>query len=159
MATGKKPKKGKRKIRGSKKAKTKGPSKVKRGKSRGTLVARRADLRGPDTEWWDAFLSKQRESGIHLPNPRLSSPQNPDCSFLLCCFIRQANRQPISSIFVCVCILCPDLGWATFFCWMDESCRYESCADCDLALQTAVLLRRILEAEDPVGGGRAATVP
>ncbi|KAM0839669.1 hypothetical protein ACQ4PT_060164 [Festuca glaucescens] len=69
MATGKKPKKGKRKIRGSKKAKTKGPSKVKRAKSRGRLAALPADRRGPDMEWWDAFLSKQDESDGSAPVP------------------------------------------------------------------------------------------
>jgi hypothetical protein len=75
------PKKGKRKIRDSgereitdsRKAKTKDPSKVKRAKSNGSLAALPADLRGPDTEWWYAFLTKHAElhkdaeSGMYTP--------------------------------------------------------------------------------------------
>lgn len=83
MALVNKPKKGKRKIRDSgereitdsRKAKTKDPSKVKRAKSNGSLAALPADLRGPDTEWWYAFLTKHAElhkdaeSGGSVPVP------------------------------------------------------------------------------------------
>lgn len=107
----KKPKKGKRKIRDSverevmdsRKAKTKDPSKVKRAKSSGTLAGLPADLRGPDTEWWYAFLTKDaelhKESGIHLPNLALSISPKPR-PFLIAAF-RFGGGQPCS-------------------CWMDE---------------------------------------
>ncbi|CAM0958235.1 unnamed protein product [Alopecurus aequalis] len=55
-----KPQKRKRKIRESgEKAKTKDSSTVKRAKS--STLATPADLRGPDTEWWHAFLAKHAE--------------------------------------------------------------------------------------------------
>jgi hypothetical protein len=112
MALVNKPKKGKRKIRDSgereitdsRKAKTKDPSKVKRAKSNGSLAALPADLRGPDTEWWYAFLTKHAElhkdaeSGIHLPNQDLALSISPKPRpFPICCTRHQirSNRQPI----------------------------------------------------------------
>ncbi|XP_003557512.2 protein ANTAGONIST OF LIKE HETEROCHROMATIN PROTEIN 1-like [Brachypodium distachyon] len=70
-ATEEKTKKGKRKIMESSKPKDSG--KVKRAKTGGAVAALESDLRGPDTEWWYAFLSKHKErqakSGVTAPVP------------------------------------------------------------------------------------------
>lgn len=91
MAPVKKPKKAKRKvsdsgdtkINDSSEPKTKDASKVKRAKPGGSLAMVPADLRGPDTDWWYVFISKDEElhqgaeSGRHLPNPRTCISRKP----------------------------------------------------------------------------------
>ncbi|XP_003561367.2 protein ANTAGONIST OF LIKE HETEROCHROMATIN PROTEIN 1-like isoform X2 [Brachypodium distachyon] len=58
-ATEEKTKKGKRKVMVCSKPEDSG--KVKRAKPGGAVAALEPDLRGPDTEWWYAFLSKHKE--------------------------------------------------------------------------------------------------
>jgi hypothetical protein len=130
MSPVKKPKKGKRKNRDSgeresmdsRKGKTKDPSKVKRAKSSGPLAAVPPDLRGPDTEWWYAFLSKHAElhegteSGMHLPNPRaFNLPKTHTVSDYCIPHESRSNQQPIFLDLSVYVYSAQIWGWAAMF--------------------------------------------